>query len=101
VGLGQTAQGELEAEGVEVGTGRTGEMSTDFVRWGWFSQVGGVALPDGVQVAEDGGDEHGESKGTAYRSCISKKEFFAANMCKFFWIRCSILGPTTCNGREK
>ena len=56
---------ELEAEGVEVSTGRTGEMRIDFVRWGWFPQVGSVALPDGVQVAEDGDDEDGESEGTA------------------------------------
>ncbi|KIM79098.1 hypothetical protein PILCRDRAFT_40392, partial [Piloderma croceum F 1598] len=30
---------ELEAEGVEVSTGRTGEMRINFVRWGWFPQI--------------------------------------------------------------
>ena len=33
---------ELEAEGVDVSTGRTGEMRIDFVRWGWFPPVGSV-----------------------------------------------------------
>jgi len=59
---------ELEAEGVEVSTGRTGEMRIDFVRWGWFPQVGGVDLPDGVNMAaadsgeEQDGDEGGRSE---------------------------------------
>jgi len=47
---------ELEAEGVDVSTGRTGEMRIDFGRWGWFPQVGSVDLPDGVSVAEVGED---------------------------------------------
>jgi methylated-DNA-protein-cysteine methyltransferase-like protein len=51
---------ELEAEGVEVSTGRTGEMRIDFVRWGWFPQVGSVGLPDGMSVA-NGGEEEEES----------------------------------------
>jgi methylated-DNA-protein-cysteine methyltransferase related protein len=49
---------ELEAEGVEVSTGRTGEMRIDFVRWGWFPQIGSVDLPDGVDVA-DGSEQDG------------------------------------------
>ena len=46
---------ELEAEGVEVSTGRTGEIRIDFVRWGWFPQIGSVNLPGGIDVA--GGSE--------------------------------------------
>jgi len=42
----------LEAEGVEVTTGRTGEMRIDFGRWGWFPEVGSVDLPHGLNVAE-------------------------------------------------
>lgn len=49
---------ELEAEGVEVITGRTGDMRVDFGRWGWFPQVGSVDLPDNVGLGEeDGRDE--------------------------------------------
>jgi methylated-DNA-protein-cysteine methyltransferase-like protein len=48
----QNQRDELEAEGVEVSTGRTGEMRIDLVRWGWFPQVGSVDLPDGVHVME-------------------------------------------------
>lgn len=44
---------ELEAEGVDVSTGRTGEMRIDFVRWGWFPPVGSVDLPDGVNIQGD------------------------------------------------
>lgn len=42
----------LIAEGVEVTTGRTGEMRVDFRQWGWFPLVGSVELPDGAVVEE-------------------------------------------------
>jgi len=48
----QNQRDELEAEGVEVTTGRTGEMRIDFGRWGWFPEVGSVDLPHGLNVAE-------------------------------------------------
>jgi hypothetical protein len=37
-------------------------MRIDFVRWGWFPQVGGVDLPDGVNmaVADSGEEQDGE-----------------------------------------
>jgi methylated-DNA-protein-cysteine methyltransferase related protein len=50
---------ELEAEGVEVSTGRTGEMRIDFVRWGWFPQVGSINLPDGVDVPDGSEQQDG------------------------------------------
>ena len=53
----QNQRDELAAEGVEVSTGRTGEMRIDFGRWGWFPQVGTVDLPDGLNLAESGPDQ--------------------------------------------
>jgi len=47
---------ELEAEGVEVSTGRTGEMRVDFGRWGWFPQIGSVDLPGTVDLGEEDGE---------------------------------------------
>jgi methylated-DNA-protein-cysteine methyltransferase-like protein len=55
----QNQRDELEAEGVDVSTGRTGEMRIDFAIWGWFPQVGSVDLPDGVNLTERG-DEGAE-----------------------------------------
>jgi methylated-DNA-protein-cysteine methyltransferase-like protein len=40
----------LEAEGVDVVVGRTGEMNVDFARCGWFPVVGSVGI--GNEVAE-------------------------------------------------
>lgn len=48
---------ELEAEGVEVSTGRTGDMRVDFGRWGWFPQAGSIDLPDNVDVNGEEGEE--------------------------------------------
>ena len=41
----------LEAEGVEVAAGRTGEFRVDFGAWGWFPEVGTVDI--GVEVHEE------------------------------------------------
>jgi hypothetical protein len=34
-------------------------MRIDFVRWGWFPQVGSVNLPDGVDVADSSEQQDG------------------------------------------
>lgn len=36
----------LEVEGVEVSTGRTGDLRVNLAVWGWFPQVGSVDLPE-------------------------------------------------------
>lgn len=46
----QRQRDELEAEGVEVNTGRMGEMKVSLATWGWFPQVGSVSLPDDIDV---------------------------------------------------
>lgn len=52
----------LEAEGVEVITGRMGELRVDLARWGWFPAVGSVDT--GVNVADRDEDEgEGEEDG--------------------------------------
>jgi len=51
---------ELEAEGVEVSTGRTGEMRVDFGRWGWFPQIGSVDLPGTLNLGEEDGESTDE-----------------------------------------
>ncbi|KAI6011949.1 hypothetical protein EDC04DRAFT_2762507 [Pisolithus marmoratus] len=48
----------LEAEGVEVVVGRTGELRVDLARWGWFPAPGTVDIglpvaPTGVPGATD------------------------------------------------
>lgn len=43
----------LEAEGVEVTDGRTGEMRVDLSTWGWFPEVGSMQ----VRTAGDDDDE--------------------------------------------
>ena len=39
---------ELEAEGVEVRVGRTGEFLVDLKTWGWFPDPAQVDLEDGA-----------------------------------------------------
>lgn len=52
---------ELEAEGVEVSTGRTGDMRVNLAQWGWFPQVGSIDLPQVVADADaEGADESDE-----------------------------------------
>lgn len=46
---------ELEAEGVEVTTGRTGEMRIDLRTWGWFPAAETIDLPASSE------EENGES----------------------------------------
>jgi len=41
----QRQKEELEAEGVEVSAGRTGDFRVNFAVYGWFPQVGSVDLP--------------------------------------------------------
>lgn len=43
----------LEAEGVEVTVGRTGELRVDFGRWGWFPDVGTVVVGAAEEEDED------------------------------------------------
>lgn len=45
----------LEAEGVEVQVGRTGEFRVDFGTWGWFPDPGTVDI--GLAPPEDGADD--------------------------------------------
>jgi methylated-DNA-protein-cysteine methyltransferase related protein len=51
----------LEAEGVEVAVGRTGEFRVDFGAWGWFPEVGtvdiGVALHEEAEEDAPAADE--------------------------------------------
>ncbi|CCM05235.1 uncharacterized protein FIBRA_07445 [Fibroporia radiculosa] len=46
---------ELEAEGIEVTAGRTGEMRVDLRRYGWFPAIGTV---DTGEAARENEDEH-------------------------------------------
>ncbi|KZT05687.1 MGMT family protein [Laetiporus sulphureus 93-53] len=48
----------LEAEGVEVTVGRTGELRVDLRRWGWFPAVGTVDLP---QADEEPGNMNSDN----------------------------------------
>ena len=43
----QRQRDELEAEGVEVRVGRTGELLVDLKAWGWFPDPAQVDLEDG------------------------------------------------------
>lgn len=50
----------LEAEGIEVTRGRTGELRVDMAQYGWFPDPGAVTLPDrtpGGEGTGDGGEE--------------------------------------------
>jgi methylated-DNA-protein-cysteine methyltransferase-like protein len=49
----------LTAEGVEVSTGRTGELRVDFGRWGWFPQPG--QIPGQLDGDEDDGPDSDEA----------------------------------------
>ncbi|KAG6815707.1 hypothetical protein H0H93_009147, partial [Arthromyces matolae] len=44
----QRQRDALVAEGVEVTVGRTGEMRVDFRGYGWFPEVGTIAIGQGV-----------------------------------------------------
>ncbi|TFK25124.1 MGMT family protein [Coprinopsis marcescibilis] len=59
-GGAQNQRGVLEAEGVEVTTGRTGEMRVDLSRWGWFPAVDAAATQQG---RDQTGEESSESEG--------------------------------------
>jgi methylated-DNA-protein-cysteine methyltransferase-like protein len=49
----------LEAEGIEVATGRTGDLRVNFEQFGWFPAVGTIDLPDrgGPEQESNEGDE--------------------------------------------
>ncbi|KAG6829099.1 hypothetical protein H0H92_005712 [Tricholoma furcatifolium] len=49
----------LEAEGVEVTTGQTGDMRVDVRQWGWFPDVGTVGIGLAAQQDEDDPDQDG------------------------------------------
>jgi methylated-DNA-protein-cysteine methyltransferase related protein len=49
----------LEAEGIEVTQGRTGEMRVDMAQYGWFPDPGAVTLPDRTQGEEEEEDHDG------------------------------------------
>ncbi|KZP13633.1 MGMT family protein [Athelia psychrophila] len=53
----QRQKDELEAEGVEVSTGRTGDMRVNLAVWGWFPQVGSIDLPEFAGDAAEGDEE--------------------------------------------
>lgn len=48
---------ELEAEGVEVSTGRTGDLRVNLAVWGWFPQVGSIDLPEIAGSSVEGNGE--------------------------------------------
>ncbi|KAI0919464.1 hypothetical protein AcV5_001519 [Taiwanofungus camphoratus] len=50
----------LEAEGIEVITGRTGELRVDLRRWGWFPVVGSVDVAAVEETDETRVNEAGE-----------------------------------------
>jgi len=47
----------LEAEGVDVVDGRTGEMMVDLTRWGWFPAVGSFDIGSGVDEEDEEDEE--------------------------------------------
>ncbi|KAI0703473.1 DNA binding methylated-DNA-cysteine S-methyltransferase [Cytidiella melzeri] len=53
----------LEAEGVEVNAGRTGEFRVNLGAWGWFPDVGTVDV--GVEVAAPETEEADDGNGDA------------------------------------
>ncbi|KAH6888978.1 MGMT family protein [Coprinopsis sp. MPI-PUGE-AT-0042] len=55
----QRQKDELEAEGVEVSTGRTGDFRVDMRRWGWFPDPSIQPSRDDA-VAQDDEDEEEE-----------------------------------------
>lgn len=55
----QLQKDELEAEGVEVTTGRTGDLRVNFAVCGWFPQVGSIDLP---QIAAGSDEEVNEGE---------------------------------------
>jgi hypothetical protein len=50
----------LEAEGVDVTRGRTGDLRVDFTRYGWFPEPGTVTLPDRTSGEGEAGDDEDE-----------------------------------------
>ena len=50
----------LEAEGVEVTEGRTGELRVDLKRFGWFPSVDEVRMLLGDDHEEEDGDDESE-----------------------------------------
>lgn len=50
----------LEAEGVEVVVGRTGEFRVNLGEWGWFPEVGNVDT--GTTIAADPDDEANDTE---------------------------------------
>ena len=47
----------LEAEGVDVAVGRSGELRVDLGRWGWFPQPGNVGVLDAGDDDENADEE--------------------------------------------
>ncbi|GBE84136.1 Alkyltransferase-like protein [Sparassis crispa] len=52
----------LEAEGVEVIDGRTGEMRVDLRRWGWFPPVGSIDTGVDAEAADNDGENHSQQE---------------------------------------
>lgn len=53
----------LEAEGVEVVDGRTGDFRVNLGQWGWFPEVGSIDI--GVDAEALAGAEHEDENGDA------------------------------------